>query len=442
MTRPSGRHLNDMELDVLVFSSDVGDLHEGLRSSSILRECQLHLEDCEECSRKIQMHRKIQDSLFGLHSRRRVAAAPSCPSDVDWAAVAAGLVESEKARELTAHAAHCEHCGPLLVRAAELLSDDATEEENELLQDLQCARPACRNVMDVTRCSHDPCAEEVSHRPAKVHESFWFSTGFRWSFAAFMIIIALATGWYWKHFLQPSVSSVNELLAQAYSQHRSIDLRFGQVRNAPLRPEETERVTLLARPPVLLEAETQISKGLASHPNDPLWLQAKARADLLEANPWEAAEYLQRALQLRPGDESVAVDLASAYSETGHRSQAVDLLSHVLERNPGNAVALFNRAKILQRQYTDQVEQGRWENAKNDSQAAQADWREAEATRHNALADLKRFIVLDPSGPWADEAMDDIKRWNRSDALDAGSGYYVPPGYYFEVPDYVQHLHP
>jgi Flp pilus assembly protein TadD len=140
-------------------------------------------------------------------------------------------------------------------------------------------------------------------------------------------------------------------------------------------------------PPQLLEAEIQIARGLARHPQDAGWLQAKARADLFEGNSQLAIEGLRKAEASRPEDASLKVDLATAYferggTERGSADQAADYdlalqsLNEVLSRNPNDLVALFNRAIVYQQQ-------------KKYSEAA-ADW--------------QHYLQLDPAGEWADAA--------------------------------------
>jgi hypothetical protein len=84
------------------------------------------------------------------------AAAPpgaDCPKedDVDWHEVADGLWPELRARQLVAHAALCDHCGPRL-RAAAAMNNDATADEETFLAALKApsrpdAEPAQRPAL-------------------------------------------------------------------------------------------------------------------------------------------------------------------------------------------------------------------------------------------------------------------------------------------------------
>jgi tetratricopeptide (TPR) repeat protein len=192
-----------------------------------------------------------------------------------------------------------------------------------------------------------------------------------------------------------SVSSTNKMIAEAYTEQRPFELRFPGAGYGPVRQQRSESGPSHSRmdePAELLEAETQIARGLARHPNDPGWMQAKARADLFEGHYQEAIEELQKAKSERPEEASINVDLATAYFEragdkTENAEKAADYdlvlqaLNEVLRKNPDNLVALFNRAEVYQqlKLYSD------------------------------AAADWKHYLQLDPAGEWAREARERLR---------------------------------
>ena len=51
----------------------------------------------------------------------------------------------------------------------------------------------------------------------------------------------------------------------------------------------------------------------SKNPNDPAWLQARARAELLDGNYESAIKSLQRALEVQPDSPGLLTDLGSAY---------------------------------------------------------------------------------------------------------------------------------
>jgi tetratricopeptide (TPR) repeat protein len=62
-----------------------------------------------------------------------------------------------------------------------------------------------------------------------------------------------------------------------------------------------------------LKVEALIGENLTKHPNDPAWLEAKARADLLDGNYESAIRSLQRALEAQPDSPQLLTDPGSAY---------------------------------------------------------------------------------------------------------------------------------
>jgi CHAT domain-containing protein/tetratricopeptide (TPR) repeat protein len=132
-----------------------------------------------------------------------------------------------------------------------------------------------------------------------------------------------------------------------------------------------------------LKAEALIGENLSKNPNDPVWLQAKGQADLLDGNYESAIKSLQRGLAARPDSSTLLTDMASAYFERAEATDrpvdygnAVEALGKALSKSPDDPVALFNRALICERifLYTQ------------------------------AVNDWEHYLRVDPAGEWADSA--------------------------------------
>jgi CHAT domain-containing protein/tetratricopeptide (TPR) repeat protein len=139
----------------------------------------------------------------------------------------------------------------------------------------------------------------------------------------------------------------------------------------------------LSRPEALLEAESLIADKIGSHPSDPSWLQAKARADLLEGRYDPAVESLRRAVQLAPKSPGLLIDLGTAYFQRGLAANqpedygaAYEQLSRALAIQPDDPVALFNRAIVSERQFL----------------------------YRQALEDWEHYLRVDATSDWANEA--------------------------------------
>ncbi|HEY2913111.1 MAG TPA: hypothetical protein VGK21_07110, partial [Candidatus Angelobacter sp.] len=100
-----------------------------------------HLDDCSSCRSRVLEFQRTQFALLP-DSKVTTVSSPNCPSEDDLRTLAAGLCSDSLASELTAHAAACGHCGPLLQEYQEDFSDDVTPEEQTALAQLRSASPA------------------------------------------------------------------------------------------------------------------------------------------------------------------------------------------------------------------------------------------------------------------------------------------------------------
>src|SRR5207244_2697504 len=93
------------------------------------------------------MHKSVQSEISRLGPANERPPGPTCPPTADWLEVVAGLLPETRTRELMTHAAQCDHCGPLLRSAAETLSSETTQNEDELLASLSTVRPERRREL-------------------------------------------------------------------------------------------------------------------------------------------------------------------------------------------------------------------------------------------------------------------------------------------------------
>src|SRR5262249_49804964 len=135
--------------------------------------------------------------------------------------------------------------------------------------------------------------------------------------AAVVLAVIFGVWWY-----REGRNSTERLLATAYSQRRTFELRFSGAAYGQFRQERgaSDR-SRFDRPPALLEAEALIARTLAAHPDSAEWLQARARADLLDWHYDAAIQSLKRALRSDPDSPSMLIDVASAYFQ---RAEATD----------------------------------------------------------------------------------------------------------------------
>ena len=325
---------------------------------------------------KVQMHRAAQSEIAGKGVPSYVPSGPDCITDVEWLNVAAGLVPEVRARELMKHAVQCGHCGPLLKNAAETLSDEVTSSEEQLLATLSRTRTEWQKGMAQ--------ALQERNRGREVRTAPWWQGWLskpRQAFAVAALASVIALIWLGSRML--SHPSVEQLLAQAYTDRRTLEMRISGARFAPVRVRRGQGESNIDKPPSLLKAESIIGENLRKDPNEPSWLRARGEADLLDGNYESAIKSVQIALERQSDSPALLTDLASAYferAETANRAidygNAMEALGKALAKSPDDPVALFNRAITSERLflYTQAVE----------------DW--------------EHYLRVEPSGEWADEA--------------------------------------
>jgi CHAT domain-containing protein/cytochrome c-type biogenesis protein CcmH/NrfG len=268
------------------------------------------------------------------------------------------------------HASTCDFCRPLLRDAVADLNEETTPSEAKQIADLESARPEWqrRLVQRITgKTAAEPAPGPAWRRWITVPRLVFAASALVAGIVAFQIVA------------RPSASEkANSLLARAYGERRTLKMRMSGMPYAPA-GEGMKRdadSSFLDRPGTLLQAEVLISRQLASHPSDPHWLQAKARADLMEGKYQSALESLRRADQLAPKSPEILTDLAIANFQLGHYDVAYETLSQVLALRPDDPVALFNRAFAAEQLHL----------------------------YHQALDDADRYAQLDPHSQWAEEA--------------------------------------
>lgn len=177
--------------------------------------------------------------------------------------------------------------------------------------------------------------------------------------------------------------SAEDLLRDAYTQQRTFELRFSGANYGPLRQTRSSQVVPgIDSPPSLLTAEAWIATKLKEKPADHSLWRLKARADLLNWSYQDAIGSLKLAGEDDPGSSEIRLDLATAYFERAESNdqpfdygQAVELLGDILQDDPNNKVALFNRGFVFEKLLL---------------------YREA-------IRDWDSYLRLDPKSGWADE---------------------------------------
>lgn len=319
----------------------------------------------------------VENRLAGLRSSQPGPRQAECPNPSAWYEIAAGVAPPAEALAHVLHASRCDGCGPLLREAVAALNGEMTESEAEQIAALAGARPEWQQKL----AQQITGTAMLAPAPISRWRKPWMTAPRLATVAGVLLALASLLWWGTAHRNRPL--SADRLLASAYAEQRTLELRIAGASYAPLRVQRGPEGSFVSRPKALLRAEAFIAGQLASHPSDPYWLQAKARADLLEGNYEPAVDSLRRALQLQPKSPGILTDLATAYFQRGQAAgrpedyaAAFERLSQALAVAPDDPVALFNRAIVAERQFL----------------------------YRQALRDWEHYLRIDPRSEWADEA--------------------------------------
>jgi CHAT domain-containing protein/tetratricopeptide (TPR) repeat protein len=268
------------------------------------------------------------------------------------------------------------------------LSTDLTEAESKSLESLESFKPEWqRNVAQ-------RMAGSSRNRVAYMRT---------WLARAAAVLVAAGGGWLaWNQWM---ASDPARLIASAYTQQRPFEYRIPGAGQAEVRVMRGAGSSF-KRPPALLEAEAKIARELEKSPESVKWLALRGRAELLAWDSEAAIATLQRALEQKPDDPDLLADLGIAFAlraETRSKdvdySNAIEYLGRSLKAKPDSPEAVFNRAVVFEKFGLRDEAEGEW----------------------------RRYLEMDKSGAWRDEAQRRLaeleqKKKARAQTLDLISG--------------------
>ena len=353
-----------------------------------------HLVVCPACWEQFEELASQDRQLASMRPAESGVAQSDCPGSEVWREIAGGLAGSDRTLDCIEHASRCDYCGPLLRGAMAELADlngEISAAEREHIATLASASAEWQQklVQRITGTRHSGRGREATRWWQ------WWRTVPRLAMVGASLLAVVGMGW-WVfmdrngdfHRNQPA--DADKLLARAYTEKRTLELRLAGAGYAPLRVSRGPAASFTGRPEALLRAEALIAGQLVSHPSDPAWLQAEAQADLLEGKYDAAVEALRRALELEPHSPAILTDLATAHFQRAQQADrkedfgaAYEYLSQALQLRPDDSVALFNRAIVSEHLFLYQQAHDDWEH----------------------------YLRVDSGSEWAEEAR------NRADAV-------------------------
>jgi hypothetical protein len=341
-----------------------------------------HLADCATCLERLLAAERTHLRLLEGDGMKR-DPYPGCPTEETLQELAAGICAPETAESATEHAAHCSHCGPLLGQYLKEFTDEPQAEDAPILRQL--------------KTSEFQWQKKYARRHLTVEKAKsprWFG-GFWPKLVAAAAGFAVAVGLTLFLRRPDDLHRAQELVASAYGERRTIEMRLTAVPYAPYAPLPMERTAdansgLAYQRPSLLKAGAAVGDRIQASSNlDPHWLQVKGRVALLGAGPGSAQEAqrdLEKAQSEGVTDASLKIDLAASYFEAASNDDhpdflaAINLLRSAVDdpktSREDRLVALFDLAVVYQKSKMFDLAVKTWE----------------------------QYLQLDPSGKWADEA--------------------------------------
>lgn len=360
------------------------------RAESVLDAADVHphLAACPTCREQFEGLALLDRQLKNMRPAESALRQGDCPGPGVWREIAGGLTPPGQTLAYIEHASRCDYCGPLLRGAvAQLiaLNGEMTEAERKHIATLESASAEWqqRLAQRITGTPHSGTDRESTPWWQR-----WLALP-RLAMAGASLLAVIGVGsWVVIHRNQPAAA--DRLLARAYTEKRTLELRIAGADYAPLRVSLGPAASFTSRPAALLKAEALIASQLESHPSDPSWLQAKAQADVLEGKYDAAVQALHHALQLEPHSPALLTDLATAYFQRAQQEDrkedfgaAYESLSQALRQQPDDPVALFNRAIVAEHQFLYQQALEDWEHYLRVD--ANSQWVEEARNRANAV---------------------------------------------------------
>lgn len=329
-------------------------LHSGSRDlqGSSQDDQRQHLAHCEHCARVGDQYREVVAGLDRYGKSRHSTLGAECPSVETWAEFVSGLLSQEEAENTLLHATECGACAGKLKEMLDVIGPD-TPVPAELARNLKSSQSRWQRNL----------ARQMEMRSNPVPTTSWAWRGLGWISAAAAGILTALAGY---HFLRPVAPE--KLLAQAYAEQRTIELRLDDAPYGPIKVQRDRGRSQLNSPGPLLRAEVAIKRTLEKQPESPVYLREKAEVDLLNGDYQPAIETLGHALRLQPQSFAITLDLATAHFEraeatgsSGDYEACLNYLGEALRRQPGNPAALFNRAITYERLYLFESAIADWE---------------------------------------------------------------------------------
>ncbi|HVC46300.1 MAG TPA: hypothetical protein VND90_03550 [Terracidiphilus sp.] len=266
----------------------------------------------------------------------------SCPDPGAWLRLVLNDLPEGEAEKLLAHAAMCANCLQRLRQSRQTLAAEDSAEDSVDPKDFESSSPNWQRTF-AARLADTPRKGAARKIPPL---AWWLASGL----AATLLLAFAFNTWYARR------NTPEHLLARAYTQSRTFDLRIAGAGFAPVVPASHRSDNATGdEAPALRKAREIILLRLLKRSRDPHLLHLWARADLLAGQDDAAIGTLDRLLAQGPVTAGLLTDDASAYFQRGlatgsqnDRATALENLRRADALAPDNPVVLFNEAIVLE----------------------------------------------------------------------------------------------
>ena len=333
----------------------------------------------------MEKYRSAERTIQSVKYLSTHADQDQCPTEEMLLELVTGIMEQQQSMVILDHCSICKNCAQRLRFAQE----DLTEESIET-PPLESAKPEWQHSL----------ARQMASRISATRPQRKMRGLLIWAFAVPATAALVFATWlvFW-----PKTPDIGNMLANVYSQNRTLVLRFPGASYARLRQRRSgSQDSLFAGDPLIQQTREAIIGACKHRAASSQCLLFQAQLDLLDWRWQPALKALSQIEEQTQGaDRSTEFLLARAIvlfeeaelsgSNENLYGQAVTDLTGILRSDPKNTVALFNRALIYEKLAWMQSASADWQALL----AVEQDpgWR-AEAKQHLDLIQQKKNSAL------------------------------------------------
>ena len=314
-----------------------------------------HIGICVECSNLLERCKEVNaklDKLGSINGRGFGQTNMKCPDERVWFDVVGGTIVPEDGMRYIQHASTCDECGQRLKAATRIFGDNLSPEEENLLNVVSQTQHEFPASISRHAGIQSQASSSQKRSPAT---SIWQRGAYAITAIAAVALFAIFVK------QQDSTSAARHLLAQTYTENRMVEMRIPSAAYADIQQQRSgENRSLAVSSSTFRRAIDQITAGIEKHPTDPRWRILDAQSALIDWRYQDAFAALSKISAAAIADKAVKHDMmltrALALYEQGEfedrklsLGDGENLLADLLNEDPDNAVALFNRAIVCEK---------------------------------------------------------------------------------------------